>query len=729
MRLIYLLVASLYVGWINHAVAADPPPASKAKIVPFSETLHGTRVTDPYRWMESGGADYDKWLREQADHARAWLDQLPGRAALLADIERRSASAAWQRDVQQRGDVLFIEQREGDAPVPRLYVQPTSGGPRRLLFDPATVGTPESQNNAINYWEASPDGRHVYLGVSPGGSELSTLRVIEVATGRLLPDQVPLALFNYYSAEVVGGIYPQWLPDGTGFFYNRLRDEAAPDARDFYFNSRLFLHKLGTPTVDDVLIMQAGHEAAVPLPEIAIPHVVTQPGSPHAVLLLPEGVQRAMTLYTAPLEEALSGKARWKRATRNEDQVEGFALRGDRLYLLRRDRSRGRVLVTSPVNPSVADARELVAAGDTVIESIIATADGIYLIERAPNGLAVRLLRSDGGLAQVTLPFEGASYWQFGTGGAPGLVFSLENDVRPRGRYLARGTAVADMGIAPPAPFPTDAYVSKTELATARDGTLVPVTIVRRRDTPKDGVRPVLLDAYGAYGSSSDSYFDARGFAFLDAGGIYATAHVRGGGEFGKDWWLAGKGPTKPNTWRDAIDSALWLIDQGWTSRGRITLWGTSAGGIMVGRAITERPELWAAGISSVGVMNPLRMEFTPNGEVNVPEFGTVRDEAGFRALLAMDSYHAVRDGVAYAPILVTAGANDPRVTAWEPAKFAARMQAASTGGPVLFKVDFDQGHGVGSSNKQIDIDAADIAAFTLWAASRAPKSTESTAQ
>ena len=149
----------------------------------------------------------------------------------------------------------------------------------------------------------------------------------------------------------------------------------------------------------------------------------------------------------------------------------------------------------------------------------------------------------------------------------------------------------------------------------------------------------------------------------------------------------------------------------------------------MVGRAITERPELWAAGISSVGVMNPLRTEFTPNGELNIPEFGTVRDEAGFRALLAMDSYHAVRDGVAYPPMLVTAGANDPRVIAWQPAKFAARMQAASTGGPVLFKVDFEQGHGVGSSNKQIDIDAADVAAFALWAASRAPKSTESTTQ
>ena len=356
--------------------------------------------------MESGGVDYDKWLREQADRARAWLDQLPGRAALLADIERRSASAASQREVQQRGGLLFIERRDANAQLARLYVRPTAGGPSGYCSTRRLSTRPKSQNNAINYWEASPDGRHVYLGVSPGGSELSTLRVVEVASGRLLPEQVPLALFNY-SPEWVGGLYPQWLPDGTGYFYNRLRDGANPDSREFYFNSRLFLHKLGTPSSDDVLIMQAGHDAAVPLTEIADSADRGAARQPACGAAGARGVQRAMTLYTAPLEEATSGRARWKRATRNEDQVEGFALSGDRLYLLRRDRPRGRVLVTSAANPSVADARELVPEGNTVIEKVITTADGIYLIERAANGLAVRLLRADDSLAQGRTTLRG----------------------------------------------------------------------------------------------------------------------------------------------------------------------------------------------------------------------------------------------------------------------------------------------------------------------------------
>jgi len=699
--------------------AAEPDAPPTAKIVPFSETLHSTVISDPYRWMEAGGEDYQTWLRGQADYARDWLDRLPRRAEMLAGIERRSSAAASLREVQLRGDLIFMERREPRAQTARLYARAVAGGPERLLFDPATLDTTEAPNHAINYWEAGPGGRHVYLGVSPGGSERATLRVIDVASGRLLPEQVPLAMFNY-SPEVLGGIYPQWLPDGSGFFYNRLREGAVPDTPQFFLNSRLFLHRIGTPVTSDVLIMNSGHDPAVPVVDIAIPFAVAQPGSRYAALLLPEGVARSMPLYLAPLDVALTGHAAWKQVTRMEDQVEGYALAGDRLYLLRRDRPRGHVLLTSAASPSLADAREVVAEGEAVIERIISTADGIYLVERAASGFALRLLRSDGSIVPVPLPFEGASYFLFGSPERRGLVFSLENDVTPRGRFLAEGGAVRDLGIAPAPPFLTDAYLSQTVSITARDGTRVPVTIVRRRDTPRDGKRPVLLDAYGAYGFNADPVFNPRIFALLDAGALYAVAHVRGGGEFGNAWWLAGKGPTKPNTWRDAIDSARWLIDNGWTSRGRIALWGTSAGGIMVGRGVTEEPALWAAGIASVGAMNALRFEFTPNGQTNIPEFGTVADEAGFRALLAMDAYQAIRDGLAYPPMLLTAGANDPRVIAWQPGKFAARLQAATRGGPVLFKVDYGAGHGLGSSSAQLDADAADVAAFTLWAASRA---------
>ena len=200
----------------------------------------------------------------------------------------------------------------------------------------------------------------------------------------------------------------------------------------------------------------------------------------------------------------------------------------------------------------------------------------------------------------------------------------------------------------------------------------------------------MLLEAYGAYGLNVDPAFTPRYLPLLDLGAVYAVPHVRGGGELGDDWRKGGFQATKPNTWRDAIDSAQWLIDNGWTARGKITIWGTSAGGIVAGRAVTERPDLWAGGIASKGVMNALRMEFTPSGEANVMEYGTIKTPEGYRALQAMDAYHAIRDGVSYPPMLLTAGMNDPRLVPWQPAKFVARMQAATTRGPVLFRVRTD---------------------------------------
>ena len=251
-------------------------------------------------------------------------------------------------------------------------------------------------------------------------------------------------------------------------------------------------------------------------------------------------------------------------------------------------------------------------------------------------------------------------------------------------------------------------------------GTQLPLDIIRRKDLKKDGKRPVLLEGYGAYGVNTDPFFNPRLFALLDQGAIYAVVHARGGGEFGRDWWQAGYQATKPNTWRDAIDSALWLNKSGWTAGKRTVLWGTSAGGILVGRGITERPDLWAGGVASVGALNAMRFEFTPNGKTNIAEFGTVATPQGAKALHAMDAYLAITDGTAYPPMLITAGANDNRVTYWQPAKFAARMQAASTGGPIIFRTDFGQGHGIGSMRSQLDETAADLAAFTIWAASQA---------
>lgn len=710
-------------AWLLAALATPSlgqglPGTQPAKTVPFVEDVQGIAVSDPYRWMESGDPDYSPWLKEQGTAASKWLAALPRRTELLKGIADRSGAIAGIGNIVERGPWLFMAKREATAQTSRLVVQAKAGGPERVLFDPASLDSATSAGNAINYWEASPDGRYVYLGASPGGSEEAKLRLIEVATGKLIDGEVPLALFNGGGGED-GALYPQWLPDSTGFFYNRLQEGAKPGDANYFLNTRLFLHRVGTPFVTaDRLIVQRGAPNSPEMKDLESPAMTLQPGSDWAMLIVGDGVGRSLRLYTARIADVAAGKHHWSAVGSRDDRIEGFSFVGNDLYLLRRDQPLGRVVKLAGGNWNVATAQEVVPQGAYPITAIFGSGDGLYLLGRAPAGADLRLLDKGGRISSLPLPFAGASYLIDGIGGKPDLLLSLENYVTPRMRLRAHGGRVTDTKLGPLPPFRTDAYVMETVEVAARDGVKVPVDIVRRRDLKADGKRPVLLEAYGAYGFNVDPYFNPRLYALLDQGGVIATVHARGGGELGRDWWQAGHKATKPNTWRDVIDSAEWLKRSGWTSGERITVWGTSAGGIMAGRAVTERPDLWAGAIASVGAMNAMRFEFTPNGQTNIAEFGTVATPEGARALYEMDAYHHIKQSVAYPPMLLTAGANDPRVVSWQPAKFAAKLQTVSPN-PVVFQVDFDQGHGMGSLRSQLDEKAADIAAFTLWAAQR----------
>lgn len=701
------------------AQAVPPPAAPAAKQVPFTETVQGIKVSDPYRWMETADPDYGPWLKAQAERADIWLKALPRRDALLKTIGDRSGAVESVGAIQQRGSHIFLQRRAVGAQTSRLAMRDTADGAEVVLFDPVTLDTATAKGNAINYWEAAPDGRHIYLGVSPGGSEESTLHVLDVETRRFVDGEVRQALFNSDTGS--GGIYPQWLPDGSGFFYNVLAPGAKADSPDYYLNTRLFFHKLGTAFSDDRLIVKRGLAGAPEMTEVEAPILSIQPGSRMAMLLLADGVERNMRLLVAPVADVVAGTPHWQPIGSRADRIVGATFAGDDLYMLRADRNRGRVVKLPAGTTDLGQAVEVVPEGPNTLDAIFATDDGLYLAGRGTAGATLRLLDRAGQIRAIAMPFPGASYLFDGIGGRKGFYVSLENYVTPRKRFLVQDGRLTDTGLGPLPPYDTSDYVMDSVEVTARDGTRVPLDIVYRRGVAKDGRRPVLLEAYGAYGINVDPFFNPRLYGLLDAGAIYAVAHVRGGGELGRDWWRAGFQATKSNTWHDAIDCALWLNASGWTSGKRITLWGTSAGGIMVGRGITERPELWAGGISSVGIANAMRFEFAPNGKTNIAEFGTVATPDGAQALHAMDAYLAVRDGVAYPPMLITAGANDPRVISWQPAKFAARLQAASKGGPVLFRTDFDQGHGIGSTRSQLDAAAADIAAFTLWAADPGP--------
>lgn len=689
------------------------PRGPTARIEPVTETFFGQSVTDPYRWMENpADPDWEPFMRANADHARAMLDAIPGRAGLQARNNALTGAFDAVFRVSRNGGKQFFTKRVAGADSPALFVR--EDGADRVLIDPNTM----EENGAhvsLDWWEPSPNGAHVVYGLSPAGSENSVLHIMEVATGTVLPERIDRT--QYAS--------PTWLPDGSGFFYNRLQG-AELGTIDYYLNSKCWLHRLGQPGESDVVALSRGQYAEIEAAETDFPFLYCNGSSPYVIGILFGGVRRENPAWVARLDDLLAGRPRWRTVCAVEDEVVGLDLNGQSLFLLTtKDAENAKVLKTSARRPNLARAQLMVPESEVVIDGMAAAADGLYVLDM-DGGYSRLRKRGYGRGAETTvipLPFEGSLSIADYDPTEPGLMATLTSWLEPTGFYIyepANGT-MTNTGLAPRPPIDTSPYEAIRTFATARDGTQVPLSIIKRKDISLDGSHPTLLEAYGAYQIVSAPGFWTRGFAFLEAGGILATAHVRGGGEYGKRWWRAGRKLTKPNTWRDMIDCAEHLIRAGYTSSAKLAINGGSAGGITVGRALTERPDLFCAVIPAVGVLNALRAEFSQNGPPNIEEFGTVTEEDGFRGLYEMDALHHVRDGQRYPAVMLTHGMTDPRVEPWHSGKMVARLRAADPdGGPFLLRVDFEAGHGLGSTRSQLDAEWADVFAFVLWRAGQA---------
>jgi prolyl oligopeptidase len=319
----------------------------------------------------------------------------------------------------------------------------------------------------------------------------------------------------------------------------------------------------------------------------------------------------------------------------------------------------------------------------------------------------------------VTLPREGSLEIASSDLRVPGVLVDIGSWTRDFGYYAydTKAKRFVDTGLQKTGLFGApDGIVAREVRVKASDGVEVPLSIVMPKNAKLDGSNPTLLYGYGSYGVTDDPVYIPRFLAWYELGGIRATCHVRGGGAYGEEWHLAGKLENKPNTWKDFIACAEYLIKEGYTSTPKLAIHGGSAGGILIGRAMTERPDLFAVAVPEVGVLNALRSETSANGIPNIPEFGTVKDEKQFAALAEMDALSHVKDGVKYPATLIIHGINDPRVSPWESFKFAARLQAATASGkPVLLRVDYAGGHGIGSTKSQRQEQYADMWAFMLW--------------
>jgi len=686
------------------ARGAAVPPAPVAKIAVVKDTYFGETLSDPYRWMENDkDPDWLPFLAAQNAHARAILDSIPGREALSRRIGQLSGDIALTSRVQRAGGKLFFQQRPSGADNFKLFVR--EAGADRTLVDPTSLGG-ATGHVSLDWWRASPDGARIVYGLSKNGSEDSLLHVLDVASGADLADRIP----NTQGAN------PQWLDDASGFFYNQLT--GAVDTPQRFLDSQARFHRLGADPAGDPILMKRGLVAGVDYDRIQAPYVATFEGARHALLILAD-VRPETRVLIAPVSEAMTGNARWVPVAGFEDEITGAEIDGDKLYLLaNKGFPRGRVLVTDAAAPSLASAREIVPQGPVVIEDFERARDGLYLRMMDGGVSRLRKLGHDGVVTEIALPFDGTIGSVFANPAEDGALMSFTGWLTPAGVWsVAPNGQVADTGLNPRPAIDVSAYETARGFAAAKDGVKIPYSLIYRKGLKRDGRTPAWISAYGSYGAAAYTpAFAARALALIDAGFIVGYANVRGGGEYGREWHKAGQLANKPNTWRDLIAVCEHLCEAGYTAPERLAIGGRSAGGITVGRALTERPDLFAAVVDGVGWSNPLRYVAEQNGYGEEPEWGAISEAAGYRALKSIDSYQAVRDGTVYPAVLLTTGVTDPRVAPFHVAKMTARLQAAtSSGKPILLRVDYDAGHGIGSTRAQQDREAADTYAFLLW--------------
>jgi prolyl oligopeptidase len=709
MRRLKALAAGLapLIIFVANASAQNGPP--RAPMHEVTDTYFGQKVVDPYRWMEDAKSpETAEWMKAQADYSRAYLDRLPMRAQLLKRLEELSETGVRVSGVQRAGNLYFYYRLAPGENDRRLYVRDGFKGAERLLIDPEKLSSP-GKRYSIDSYNPSFDGKYVSYTVSLGGSENGEMRVVEANTGRDMGERIDRARFGAGA----------WLPDGRSFLYNRLQKlaEGAPPT-DLYQKSRVYLHILGANPDTDRVVFGYEVNPNIKMEPAPLPFAFVPIGSKYVFAVVNSGVSPNSEYYVTKIDKIDQTPIPWRRIASLDDDIADANIHGDDLYLTTyKNTPRFKVIHINLAQPDLAKAETVFPPSEAVVTGIGTANDALYV--QTLDGGVGKLWRVDykGGAPQaIKLPYDGTAFIGWTDQETEGILFGLTSWTKSTAyfAYNPKTQTATDTALVPPIPIDLSSIESVSVKVKSHDGAMVPLVILYRRGLKRDGTNPTLLEGYGAYGiNNTEPFFASNFLPWLERGGVIALAGVRGGGEYGEEWHLAGKEKTKPNTWKDFIACAEYLIKEKYTSPEHLAGQGGSAGGILIGNAIVDRPDLFGAAIDQVGDNNIVRSETTSNGVPNIPEFGSYKTEEGFKALLTMDAYNKVKDGVKYPAVLLTTGINDPRVEPWMSAKMAARLQAATTSSkPVLLRIDYDAGHGFGSTKRQRNEQAADIYAF-----------------
>jgi len=697
--IITLLVLSACLVVTGCSSRAPRPP--ETAIIPVTDTYHGAEVVDNYRWLENGNdPEVRRWSEAQNKYTRWVLDHIPVREAIARRLQElyNQASPEYYR-FQYRGGVLFALKRQPPKDQPLLVKMESPHDPitEQVILDPNQLDA--TGRTSIDFYVVSPDAGLVAVSLSKGGTEDGDVHVYEVATGKSLPDMIPRV-----NGPTAGGDVA-WTADGSGFYYTRYPRKNERPPEDMRFYQQVYYHQMGTLTEEDIYVI--GKE----FPRIAEIEFETSDDGRYVLVTVANGDGGEFAHYL------LDPSGKWKQITRFSDMItQGKFGPENALYLLsHKDAPRGKILRLPTGKTKLSQAKTIVAESEVVIQGFLPTATKIYVRDLVGGPSQIRML-DRGGFFQELIPLMPVSSAQdmISLGGDK-ILFRNSSYLEPPVCYTyepSQGKPLRTaLYVTSPANF-SDVEVAR-EFATSKDGTQVPMNIICRKGMKLDGNNPTILYGYGGYGISQTPRYDRTLSLWLDQGGVYVIANLRGGGEFGEEWHKAGNLTNKQNVFDDFAACAKYLIEAGYTNPSKLAIKGGSNGGLLVGATMTQNPDLFRAVVCQKGVLDMLRVELDPNGAFNVTEFGTVKDAEQFRALYAYSPYHNVVDRTHYPDVLITADEHDGRVNPSNSRKMVARLQAAaSSDGYVLLRMSSGSGHGIGSALSEDIALYADTYAF-----------------
>ncbi|WP_299674894.1 prolyl oligopeptidase family serine peptidase [uncultured Dokdonia sp.] len=675
------------------------------------DSTGNTIMTDYYRNMEQlKDSTVIKWFQNQGKLTNSIVKEINQENDIYKSIltieSKASKDIIIERYIYADNGAYYILKRHKEEKIAKLYYRSLINSEEELLIDPETL----QKGASINYIKISPTQNKIAFAIALKGSENSTIYVLDTKSKEILTHHLPEVM-----PRMAGGI--NWLPDDSGFFYSKF-PHLDPKKITYLESSMSYIHYIDEPYTKDreIFSMQTNPELNMTVADF--PMVQTRKDNPTILLGRISGTSSYKDMYYSEIINAQSiENPKWIPLFKQSDQISQYIIKGDSIYYLTSKNASNFKICKALIGSDYSKGENLVKEKESLVIVDFDLVNNTLYYSTIKNGVEAHLIKViNKKEEEIALPFSAGSCYVRAVNN--NLMVSVTGWVKPTENYLYKTDnkefLFVDLNKSLYPEF-KDFIVEEVEVI-SHDGEKIPLSIIRHPDTKLDGSNRVKINAYGAYGSSSSPYLEISSLNWVKSGNIYAVAHVRGGGEKGDAWHKAGFKTTKSNSWKDFIACTEYLIDNKYTNPERTIAFGVSAGGITIGNALVERPDLYQVGLLFSGFVNATRSEFQPNGANSKKEFGALAIEEEAKGLVEMDAYLKIKENVSYPAIYAFVGLEDGQVAAWDSGKFVARLQNdAITKGPVLLEVDEDGGHGGGGTAHDSYQIVANMDAFALW--------------